>query len=101
MVWGLKSLGAALTPFPGPLSDATLRREGPYCSMRHPIYAGVMLASLGWALWWLSGIGVVYALALAFFFDRKAAFEERKLREKYPDYPDYARTVKKFIPGVY
>lgn len=100
-VWGLKSLGAALTPFPAPLTEATLHRLGAYRLMRHPIYAGVMLASFGWALWWLSGIGVVYALVLALFFDRKAAFEEIKLREKYPDYPDYARQVKKFIPGVY
>lgn len=100
-VWGLKSLGAALTPFPAPLTEATLHRLGAYRLMRHPIYAGVMLASFGWALWWLSGIGVVYALALAFFFDRKAAVEEIKLREKYSDYPDYARQVKKFIPGMY
>lgn len=100
-VWGLKSLGDALTPYPGPLTDATLHRLGAYRWMRHPIYAGVMLASFGWALWWLSGIGVVYAMVLAIFFDRKAAFEEIRLREKYPDYPDYARKVKKFIPGVY
>lgn len=100
-VWGLKSLGDALTPYPGPLSEATLHRHGAYRWMRHPIYAGVMLASFGWALWWLSGIGVVYAMVLAIFFDRKAAFEEIRLREKYPDYADYSRKVKKFIPGVY
>ncbi|MCR4301308.1 MAG: isoprenylcysteine carboxylmethyltransferase family protein [Sulfuricaulis sp.] len=100
-VWGLKSLGEALTPFPGPLSDATLHRQGAYRWMRHPIYAGVMLVSLGWALWWLSGVGVVYAMVFALFFDRKAAFEEMKLREKFPDYPGYARAVKKFIPSVY
>lgn len=99
--WGLKSLGAALTPFPGPRTNATLRRQGAYRWMRHPIYAGVLLASFGWALWWVSGIGAVVVLALALFFDRKTAFEEIRLREKYPDYPDYAREVKKFIPGVY
>jgi protein-S-isoprenylcysteine O-methyltransferase Ste14 len=100
-MWGLKSLGEALTPFPGPLSDAMLHRQGAYRWMRHPIYVGVMLASFGWALWWLSGIGVVFAMVFALFFDRKAAFEEIKLREKYPDYPDYAMKVKKFFPGVY
>ena len=72
-VWGLMSLGDALTPFPKPLSDASLHRQGAYRWARHPIYSGVMLASLGWALWWSSLAGVFSALALAVFFDRKAA----------------------------
>ncbi|MCR4348227.1 MAG: isoprenylcysteine carboxylmethyltransferase family protein [Sulfuricaulis sp.] len=100
-VWGLKSLGDALTPFPKPLSGVRLRRQGVYRWMRHPIYSGVMLASLGWALWWLSLAGVFSALILALFFDRKAAHEETGLCAQYKDYPDYAREVKKFIPGVY
>jgi protein-S-isoprenylcysteine O-methyltransferase Ste14 len=69
--------------------------------MRHPMYTSVMLVSLGWALWWLCEIGVLYVLGLGFFFDRKAAYEERWLRQKYSEYADYAREVKKFIPGLY
>jgi protein-S-isoprenylcysteine O-methyltransferase Ste14 len=100
-VWALKSLGEALTPFPQPLDGVTLNQRGPYRWMRHPIYSGVMLAGFGWALWWLSAAGALCALVLALFFDRKAAHEEIWLRQKYPDYPDYTRRVKKFIPGVY
>lgn len=100
-VWGFAGLGKALTPFPKPLADATLHRQGAYRFMRHPMYTGVMLMSLGWALWWLCEIGVLYALGLALFFDRKAAYEEIWLRQKYSEYADYARAVKKFIPGVY
>lgn len=99
--WGFVSLGDALTPFPRPLDGATLNQGGPYRWMRHPIYSGVMLASFGWALWRLSAAGAICALALALFFDRKAVHEEIWLRQKYPDYPDYARRVKKFIPGLY
>lgn len=101
IAWGFASLGDALTPFPRPLDGAALHRQGAYRLMRHPIYTGVVLVSLGWTLWWLCGIGVLPVLALAIFFDRKAAHEEVWLREKYQDYPDYARRVKKFIPGVY
>ncbi len=101
IVWGLASLGDALTPFPRPLNDASLRRQGAYRAMRHPIYAGLILASFGWALWWLSPIGVLYFPALAIFFDRKAAHEEIWLRRKYRQYAKYERGVKKFIPGLY
>ena len=101
IAWGFASLGDALTPFPQPLDGAALHRKGAYRLMRHPIYTGVVLGSLGWCLWWLSAIGVLPALALAIFFDRKAAYEETWLRGKYPDYGDYARRVKKFIPGLY
>ncbi|GAB4510270.1 MAG: hypothetical protein Tsb0026_11850 [Sulfuricaulis sp.] len=101
IIWGFISLGDALTPFPRPLDGAALRRQGAFRLMRHPIYTGVILASLGWTLWWLCGVGVLPVLALAIFFDRKAAHEEIWLREKYKDYGDYARRVKKFIPGVY
>ena len=99
--WGLAGLGEALTPFPRPLQDASLHRAGAYRLVRHPIYAGLIIASLGWALWWLSPVGALYAVVVAVFFDRKAAFEEGWLREKYPEYADYQRRVRKFLPGIY
>jgi protein-S-isoprenylcysteine O-methyltransferase Ste14 len=100
-VWALTELGEALTPFPKPLYDASLRRTGAYRLMRHPIYAGLIFASFGWALWWLSSAGVLCGAAVAVFFDRKSAHEENWLREKYPEYTDYARRVRKFVPGIY
>lgn len=100
-VWGLLSLGDALTPYPRPLDDATLHRQGAYRFMRHPIYTGVLLGAFGWALWWLSAYGALCALLLAAFIDRKARREEIWLRDKYPEYADYARRVNKFIPGLY
>ena len=100
-VWALRSLGDALTPFPQPLDGATLHWRGPYRWMRHPIYSGVLLAGFGWALWWLSIAGAICASVLSVFFDRKAAYEENWLRQKYPDYSSYAQRVKKFVPGVY
>ena len=101
IAWGFLSLGDALTPYPRPLDGATLHRQGAYRFMRHPIYTGVLLGGFGWAIWWLSAYGVLCALLLAAFIDRKARREEIWLREKYPEYADYARRVKKFIPGLY
>ena len=98
---GLVSLGATLTPFPRPLERGVLHRQGVYGFMRHPIYTGLIVASIGWTLCWTSLPGVVSAALTLAFFDRKAAREERWLRQQYTDYDDYAGRVKKFFPGIY
>jgi protein-S-isoprenylcysteine O-methyltransferase Ste14 len=95
------SLGRALTPFPRPRDEALLVTKGVYGWVRHPIYAGLLLAALGWSLWWASPAGGVTTLLAAVFFDRKAAREERWLEARFPAYRDYRRQVKKFIPGIY
>jgi protein-S-isoprenylcysteine O-methyltransferase Ste14 len=95
-------LGEALTPFPRPLTQAALRSSGVYAVVRHPIYSGLLLATVGWSLWWLSAYGLLYTIFVAVFFDRKAAYEERWLYEKHRDvYADYKKRVKKFFPWIY
>lgn len=98
---GLFSLGDTLTPFPRPLQHGVLHRQGIYGYMRHPIYTGLIVASLGWALCWASLAGLASAALTLVFFDRKAAREECWLRQRYPEYAAYAMRVKKFFPGIY
>ena len=40
-------------------------------------------------------------LALALVLLAKAMLEERGLRALFPDYAEYARRVRRFIPGVF
>jgi len=101
LVAGFVSLGSSLTPYPRPRGDAVLVTRGIYRFMRHPIYTGLIVGALGWALMWMSVPSIVGAAVLAVFFDRKAAREERWLRERYPDYAAYAARVRRFVPGVY
>lgn len=98
---GLASLGSALTPFPRPLAKARLRQSGVYAWVRHPVYGGVILASLGWAMAWLSLPGILFGVLVVLFFDRKSAFEERLLGARFPEYADYARRVRKLLPWIY
>jgi protein-S-isoprenylcysteine O-methyltransferase Ste14 len=98
---GFVSLGSSLTPYPRPRGDAVLITHGIYRFMRHPIYTGLILGTLGWTLAWISVPAAVGAIGLAVFFDRKAAREERWLNERYPDYAVYAARVRRFVPGVY
>lgn len=98
---GLVALGRSLTPFPRPTANARLRQSGVYGWVRHPIYCGLILASLGWSLSWLSPLGLLSSVVVLLFFDRKSAFEERLLRARFPEYAAYALRVRKLVPGLY
>ena len=100
-VSGALVLGTSLTPFPKPPAQAQLVRRGIYSIMRHPIYAGLIALSFGWAYLWSSGRGVVLALIQAVLLDIKARREERWLREKFSDYDEYAVKVRRLIPWLY
>ena len=98
---GLHALGPNLTPLPHPKDGATMVTSGAYAIVRHPIYAGIVLAALGWGLAWRSPITVVLAVALFAFFDVKSRREERWLVEAFPAYAGYRRRVKRLVPFVY
>jgi protein-S-isoprenylcysteine O-methyltransferase Ste14 len=98
---GLEALGSALTPYPRPRRNARLRRSGVYGWLRHPVYGGLIVASVGWSLCWLSVPGLVVSAVALLFFDRKSAFEESFLRSRFPEYADYARRVRKLLPWIY
>lgn len=98
---GLWDLGQQLTPLPYPKQEGQLVRSGVYGIVRHPLYSGVILSTLSWAVFEVSlshlvGVGVLFA-----FLNAKANREEIWLMEKYPDYADYRQQVKKLIPWVY
>jgi protein-S-isoprenylcysteine O-methyltransferase Ste14 len=98
---GLRVLEPRLTPFPRPRDDARLEMGGIYAYLRHPIYAGLIIAAVGWSLLWSSHAGLWHSIALAIFFDLKADREERWLRERFSDYGAYSKRVRRFIPGIY
>jgi protein-S-isoprenylcysteine O-methyltransferase Ste14 len=98
---GAIRLGRNLTPFPRPREDGVLVSEGIFALVRHPIYSGFVLLTLGWSLAWRSLAALIGALILLLFFDLKARREEQWLETKYAEYPEYRRRVKKLIPFVY
>jgi protein-S-isoprenylcysteine O-methyltransferase Ste14 len=98
---GTLALGRNLTPLPQPAADARLVRHGIYRVIRHPLYAAVMCASIGWALLWASWPSLLAAAILIPFLDAKARREERWLRVQFPEYADYERRVKRFLPFIY
>ena len=88
-------------------SDVTFKqgheliRTGPYQFVRHPIYTGLLVMSLGTAL----ADGKLHSwLALpvmAFAFWIKLTQEERLLERHFPEaYPAYQKQVKALVPFV-
>ncbi len=83
-------------------SEQRVVTEGPYATVRHPMYAAAILYFVGAPLllgsWWGLPAVPVFVLALG----ARAVGEERMLRHALPDYDDYARRVSfRLLPGVW
>lgn len=81
-------------------TDPQLIARGPYRIIRHPIYAGIILAMLGTAVavnwYWLIAVAL-----LGPYFVYSAVVEERFLNRRLPGiYARYRRTTKMFVPYV-
>lgn len=98
---GLWWLGDNLSVLPHPKDGASLVQSGPYRLVRHPIYSGLIVGAMGWALIHLSVITLAYAALLFVFFDFKSRREERWLLKEFPDYAAYQTRVHKLIPFIY
>jgi protein-S-isoprenylcysteine O-methyltransferase Ste14 len=80
--------------------DPELVTTGPYHSIRHPIYSGIVLAMIGTtiavSLYWL-----VAVILLGAYFLYSAIVEERSMARLFPDsYPEYKRSTKMLIPFI-
>jgi protein-S-isoprenylcysteine O-methyltransferase Ste14 len=98
---GARQLGAAATPLPRPQPGTRVIESGLYARVRHPIYAGVLLSALGWALLTASLAALLLVALLAALLDLKARREEAWLIEHDPTYDAYRRRTRRFIPRLY
>jgi len=94
-------LGPNLTPFPRPTATNGLVETGVYARLRHPIYAGLIAAAIGWGLVTAAPAALALTLVLLLLFDAKARREEAWLAERHPGYAAYRSRTRRFVPGVY
>jgi protein-S-isoprenylcysteine O-methyltransferase Ste14 len=95
---GAAQLGLAASVHPAPTNTATLRTDGAYRLVRHPIYTGVLVLGAALALTGRSLLHLAAWAALLGVLVVKARFEERLLAARFPDYEDYARRTGRFLP---
>ena len=87
-----------LTPEPG--ERATLCETGIYGLIRHPMYAGLLLAFAMFALG--GGVWAVAAwLGLLVVLLTKLSIEERLWSRRDPAYAAYRARTKRLVPGVW
>lgn len=99
--FGALQIRRYLTPLPYPVDHSQLVTGGVYALVRHPLYASLLCAALGWICYTLSLSHLALLVVGFMFFDYKATKEERWLTERHPDYPAYASRVRKLIPWIY
>ena len=86
---------------PQAVEQSSLKQGGAYRFVRHPIYGGVLLLGLAWALV-SSPVALLPWAAAGAFLDAKRRREEAWLIEKHPEYEDYKRSVRaSFFPFLW
>jgi protein-S-isoprenylcysteine O-methyltransferase Ste14 len=91
----------AFTAFPYPRPDGSLVETGAYRLVRHPLYAGLILGALGYAIVRASAMGLAATAALFVVLDLKRRREETWLAERFPGYDAYRRRARALIPYLY
>ena len=75
---------------------------GVYAVIRHPSYLGLLVNSLGWALAFRSGVGVLLTVLTIPPLLARIHAEERLLRSQFGEaYDAYRARTSRMIPGLY
>ena len=81
--------------------NEALATSGPYAYTRNPLYLGSLLIGIGFAIaarsWWVGLVLVVMFFAIYLPVIRS---EEQFLREKFPEFDEYARHVPRMLPRM-
>ena len=81
--------------------NEALATSGPYAYTRNPLYLGSLLIGIGFAVasrsWWVGAVLVVMFFAI---YIPVIQGEEKFLREKFPEFDEYAQSVPRMLPRL-
>ena len=99
--WSLLQHGWKVSPFPRPVEGARLVDSGPYRIVRHPMYTGIVIFTLGVGLAYANPVALLSSVTFLVFFMAKTGREEEMLMEKVDGYRSYRTDVPwRIIPFV-
>jgi protein-S-isoprenylcysteine O-methyltransferase Ste14 len=101
-LWPVFVLGSRFSGLVAIQPGHTLVTSGVYGVIRHPSYLGLLLNSLGWALAFRSGVGVILTVVTILPIVARIRAEERLLRAQFGgEYDTYCARTSRLIPGLY
>lgn len=102
-VWARRILGKFYSGHVPVIESQQLVQNGPYRFIRHPVYAGYILITLGLALGYSSLIGFAAILLLLLpSVIYRIRIEDRLLAEHFGvQFKDYASQTKRLIPAIW
>ena len=96
VTFGRRSFHAAANPTAGGLVTT-----GPYRIIRHPIYTAACLFGWGSIVVHWSSVSVALGLLLLLGALMRMICEEQLIKQKYPEYVEYARVTKRMVPYLF
>ena len=98
--WAIHELGAAYSHRVVPISESGLICSGPYRVLRHPAYAGMLLANIGFVGYFASPASIAALALLAAAILWRIRVEEGVL-VRSRDYREFASIRRRILPGVW
>lgn len=101
-IWPVFVLGNRFSGLVAIQPGHRLVTDGIYGLIRHPSYLGLMIASIGWALAFRSGVGLMLAAMTLPPLLARIRAEEALLRTEFgAEYEAYCARTSRLIPGVF
>jgi len=101
-IWPVFVLGRRFSGLVAIQPGHTLVTSDVYGVIRHPSYLGLLVNSLGWALAFRSGVGVLLTALLLPPLLARIRAEERLLRTQFGDeYDAYCARTSRLVPALY
>jgi len=101
-IWPVFVLGRRFSGLVAIQPGHTLVTSGVYGVIRHPSYLGLLVNSLGWALAFRSGVGVLLTAFTIPPLIARIRAEERLLSAQFGDaYDAYRSRTSRLLPGIY
>ena len=102
-VWAVLTLGRSFSTFIQVDADQAVVTRGPYRSVRHPSYTGLLLIALGFGLGvgnWLS-LAICAVIPLVGLLPRIAVEEAELARVLGDPYCSYQKATRRLVPGLW
>lgn len=95
------NLRPSLTAMPEPKAQAPLITHGIYRFIRHPMYTALLCLALGLAMTRGTLFSAVIVLALLVVLQLKSRYEDRLLRQRWPEAQRYQASTGAFLPRIW